>query len=250
MDIQQTIEWFHLLFLLFIGRKIDRKHYVLKGGCNLRFFFRSPRYSEDIDFDLFGIPVQVFREQVNKILKSSVFNDNLLLKGMTLGHTAEHKQTETTQRWKLSLYSRQMQMSVPTKIEFSRRDRDKEESKFEAVDAGFIKRYELPPVLVSHYTAEAAFRQKMNAMSSRRIPQARDLFDLYFLLVTAGEKVALLSRKEKASLSRAKDNIFSIDYKIFKSQVLSYLDPDDRALYESEETWDMMRLKIIEVLEK
>jgi predicted nucleotidyltransferase component of viral defense system len=251
MNVQQTVEYFHLLFLLFISRKIDRKYYILKGGCSLRFFFKSPRYSEDINFDLQGIPVQEFRGQVNKLLRSAAFRDMLLVKDITIGHVTEHKQMETTQRWKLSLNSLQRQTPVPTRIEFSRRQRKKGESRFEAVDSVFLKKYELPPVLVNHYSAEGAFRQKINAMSFRGVPQARDIFDLYFLLATSGEAVASsLEKMDKNVLSKAKNNIFSINYNAFKSQVVSYLNPDDRGLYESEETWDMMRLKVIEALEK
>jgi predicted nucleotidyltransferase component of viral defense system len=50
--IQSNIELFHLLFLRQIEGKLDKKLYALKGGCNLRFFFKSIRYSEDIDFDI------------------------------------------------------------------------------------------------------------------------------------------------------------------------------------------------------
>ena len=37
------IERFHLLFLAQLGQKLDKRFYALKGGCNLRFFFKSIR---------------------------------------------------------------------------------------------------------------------------------------------------------------------------------------------------------------
>src|SRR3990170_6022446 len=51
-NMRQLIEYFHLIFLDRLGRKIDKRLYTLKGGCNLRFYFQSFRYSEDIDFDI------------------------------------------------------------------------------------------------------------------------------------------------------------------------------------------------------
>ena len=52
LNIRQLTEYFHLIFLDYLGRKIDKRLYTLKGGCNLRFYFKSFRYSEDIDFDV------------------------------------------------------------------------------------------------------------------------------------------------------------------------------------------------------
>jgi hypothetical protein len=47
---RQYIELFHLVFLRAVSAKGENKSlFALKGGCNLRFFFRSLRYSEDID---------------------------------------------------------------------------------------------------------------------------------------------------------------------------------------------------------
>jgi hypothetical protein len=39
------VEQFHLLFLDQLGRKLDKRNYALKGGCNLRFYLRSIRYA-------------------------------------------------------------------------------------------------------------------------------------------------------------------------------------------------------------
>jgi len=47
----QLREIFHLEFLRWLGRKLKPKNYCLKGGANLRFYFNSFRYSEDMDID-------------------------------------------------------------------------------------------------------------------------------------------------------------------------------------------------------
>jgi len=248
MNIQQTIEYFHLVLLLFMSRKINRNHYILKGGCNLRFFLRSPRHSEDIDFDLKDTPVQILQEQVNKILNSSIFRDTLFLKGIGIKHITTHKQTETIQRWKLTLMAGQNQIPIPTKIEFSRRQKGGDYT-FETVDTLLLKKYDLPPVLVNHYTPETTFIQKIEATSFRKIPQARDIFDLYLLITTGIDVPSVLKKISKDNIISAKSNILSVDFNIFKSQVLSYLSPDDREIYNSEEVWDIIRLKVIDAIE-
>ena len=76
-SLRQYVELFHLLFIGQIVRKLDKRFYALKGGCNMRFFFKSPRYSEDIDLDVQSIPVSLLREKINGILKSKPFTDIL-----------------------------------------------------------------------------------------------------------------------------------------------------------------------------
>lgn len=49
---RQAIEVFHLIFLRAITGGPQKSHLVVKGGCNLRFFFGSVRYSQDLDLDV------------------------------------------------------------------------------------------------------------------------------------------------------------------------------------------------------
>ena len=49
--VRQVVEMFHLVFLrALVAKGDDKALFALKGGCNLRFYFGSLRYSEDIDF--------------------------------------------------------------------------------------------------------------------------------------------------------------------------------------------------------
>src|SRR5579864_975678 len=100
---QTSIELFHLLFLRQLEEKLDKKLYALKGGCNLRFFFKSIRYSEDIDFDVAIISKGTLENKVSKILDGVVFKRILQGKGLEIAQFNPAKQTETTQRWKIQL---------------------------------------------------------------------------------------------------------------------------------------------------
>lgn len=46
----QAFEQFHLVFLEVATARLPLDQFVLKGGANLRFFFRSQRRSVDMDF--------------------------------------------------------------------------------------------------------------------------------------------------------------------------------------------------------
>src|SRR5258707_1040170 len=52
LSYSQRIEFFHLAFLEALAKRLDPSRYILKGGANLRYFFPSARYSEDIHIDL------------------------------------------------------------------------------------------------------------------------------------------------------------------------------------------------------
>ena len=112
-NIQTNIELFHLLFLRQLEGKLDKKLYALKGGCNLRFFFKSIRYSEDIDFDVAIISKTILENKINKILASIDFKRILQSKDIEITQVNPVKQTETTQRWKLQLRISNITISVP-----------------------------------------------------------------------------------------------------------------------------------------
>ena len=177
----QNVELFHLLFLDQLGRKLDKRNYVLKGGCNLRFYLRSVRYSEDIDLDVLSVPKDKLQLVVEGILISKPFGQILEVRNMGIGRWSAPKQTETTQRWKLTLDAAGSNVPLHTKIEFSRRG-GCEGSVFEAVDPQLIADYQLSPIMASHYGAHTAFEQKVDALITRSTTQARDIFDLNLLL--------------------------------------------------------------------
>lgn len=133
-NIQVKIELFHLLFLRQLEGKFDKKLYALKGGCNLRFFFKSIRYSEDIDFDVSIISKDTLENKINKILRGEIFRRILLGKGIELIQANSSKQTETTQRWKVLLRVNNFAIPIPTKIEFSRRVMDEYKPFYDSVE--------------------------------------------------------------------------------------------------------------------
>jgi predicted nucleotidyltransferase component of viral defense system len=242
------IEQFHLLFLGQLGRGLDKRAFVLKGGCNLRFFYGSVRYSEDMDLDLGGADVHVVQEKVRAVLRARTFADILRARGIAIEHATEHKQTTTTQRWKLGLQIAGAAVALPTKIEFSRRGLD-EGVLFESVDPALVRAYRLPPLMLSHYGPEAALRQKVGALAHRTETQARDIFDLHHLISGgAGDEALRHASREVASKARA--NAMTIDFPTFKSQVLAYLPAEERAAYDSPVVWDAMVLEVVEPLER
>ncbi|MGB8951673.1 MAG: nucleotidyl transferase AbiEii/AbiGii toxin family protein [Candidatus Aminicenantales bacterium] len=246
---RQCVELFHLLFLNQLSRKLDKKCYALKGGANMRFFFKSPRYSDDIDFDLQAVRVEALRKKVDDLLHSKPFQDILQTRNIQIEHVTSHKQTETTQRWKLGLACPLVKQTLPIKIEFSHRRRFGNTVRSEFIASEIVRMYEMPLLLVTHYSAESAFKQKIDAIISRSETQARDIFDVYLLLTSQLEKIPNLKR-HTVDLNQARENILSTSFAAFKSQVLSYLELDIQKQYNSADGWDDIRLKVVEALER
>lgn len=243
---RQTIEIFHLLFLRAFGARVDKALFALEGGCNLRFFLKSIRYSEDLDLDIHTMSVGTLRNNVSRLLEAPAFAQALRAQGIEIARTTQPKQTGTTQRWKLTLRLTDSGAEVPTKLEFSRRGLTGEKV-VEPVDAEIIRTYRLYPVIVQHYSVHTAFAQKVSALALREQVQSRDVFDLKLLLDAGGAEQPLPAR-ETANLAAAIDNALALDYDAFAGQVLAYLEAEYQEYYGNRTVWAELQEQVVDGL--
>ncbi|MGH7439829.1 MAG: nucleotidyl transferase AbiEii/AbiGii toxin family protein [Polyangiaceae bacterium] len=243
------MELFHLVFLrALVAKGEDKSLFALKGGCNLRFFFRSVRYSEDMDLDVVVVSKETLKRKVDRLLDSPAVVAPLKTWGIELVEVSAPKQTDATQRWKAGLRSVQFPAPLRTKIELSRR-RARDSSTFDAVDPELLRRYGLSPFLATHYPLAAALAQKVDALAGRAVPQARDVFDLNHLLSLGGPEATRLAVDASNAL-RAIENAKAITYDEYSAQVVSYLDPAQRELFESRDAWNTMKSAVLSRLER
>ncbi len=242
----QLREIFHLEFLRWLAREIKLKYYALKGGVNLRFFFKSCRYSEDMDLDISGIEVVRLKDTVMKILENVSFQDSLKPFGVEQvlpPDIARAKQTQTTQRFKIHLITPSGE-DLFTKVEFSRRG-FKGEVVVQPVSDIILRAYKLLPLMVAHYNIQSAIIQKIEALATRSVIQARDIFDLYILSSQFQPSKANEIKTNSAKLTKAYENVFEISFEQFRDTVISYLSAEDQAVYNSSTLWDEIKLKAV-----
>ena len=239
---RQSVELFHLLFLSQLSRKVDKKLFVLKGGCNMRFYFKSIRYSEDMDMDIRIINKNTLFKNVNNLLRSAPFTNILQTQGLETVNISTPKQTPITQRWKIELKSKTTLLPLYTKIEFSRREFE-EDSIYEPVDSQIIKQYSLSPFMTNHYSIQSMFRQKVRALALRSETQSRDIFDLY-LLISLGNHFEL-DKNTTAMLKDAKSKAEGIAFEDFKGQVVAYLPEDQQEEYDDVSVWGVIVKTVI-----
>lgn len=248
----QLRELFHIEFLRALGRKLKAENYAVKGGINLRLFFKSLRYSEDMDLDAAGIGVHELKEVVMKILEARSFRENFYgfgIKDVIPPNIKIAKQTSTTQRFKVHLITTAGE-DLFTKIEFSRRGFIGRVI-IESIPAPVMRSYRLAPLIIAHYDAQSAAAQKIRALASRAAVQARDIFDLYTLSSQIDlNELKKLKSLNHATISKAYERIFEVNFAIFKDTVVSYLCEEDQNIYSNASYWDEIKLKSANFIEE
>ena len=238
------IETFHLAFLSALPAKIGRDRFVLKGGANLRYFFGSPRYSEDIDIDAEASLARQLEPKIDAVLTSPQLV--LLLRAggihVDLEATTKPKQTATTRRWKIALALSESRETVRTKIEFSARNGDGRHA-VDAIPRRVVAPYGLAQPLVPHYLGPAAVDQKIRALAGRSEVQARDVFDLELLLRFAPITATVDPRTRREAAGRA----LELDYRAFSDQILPFLEPSAVPLYDPQ-AWEQVQVTVSEAL--
>lgn len=247
-SIRENVELFHLLFLRVLTAGTDKSHYVVKGGCNLRFWFGSVRYSEDLDLDVTITARATLKNKIDRILGGPALAAMVRAQGLSLRSASAPKQTETTQRWKLLLEAPGSSSPISTKIEFSRRSHPAGHA-FAPVDAAIARRYLTTAPLAHHYLAPAAIAQKIGALAHRSETQARDIFDLQLLLTAAGRSTIELDRETRHDLPRAIERAIDVSFDEYQGQVAAFLEPEHASIHGTRQAWDQMQSDVVAALE-
>jgi len=248
----QIREVFHFCFLERLLKLSDPSIYILKGGVNLRFFFNSPRYSEDMDIDVLAGSVATLKKNGYKILQDAAFKRSLRLfdiEDIEINDPNKAKQTTTTQRFRFSLVT-PAGHRLPTKVEFSRRKQDiVDDAPMELIDPDIARQYRKLAYRCCHYPGEVAVVQKINALASRTVTQARDVFDLAILfrggytLPTAKEPLTT-----KPHLAQAIDCLMGLTWSDYQGQVVEFLDTEGREEYGTESAWESLQTQVLDTL--
>ncbi len=173
-------EYLQQLFLSVFYQLPGSEKFLFKGGTALRLVFRSPRFSEDLDFSATG-EINVFESLLINTLSDlgdSGIECNLLTAEKTTGgHIA-----------KISAKIYDRKYTIMFNISQRRKKTDKGERNTVAGDY-------FPGFPVSILEKKSLVNEKIEALLTRSKP--RDFFDLYFIL-----RSNLLSSTEKEILKK------------------------------------------------
>lgn len=182
-------EYLQHLFLSYFYSLPNSDTVCFKGGTALRLIYRSPRFSEDLDFDT-GFTK---KESVETLVLDTL--ENIQKEGINT-EIFEYKDTEGG--YLAMIQFEIFDQKVPIKIDFSLREKDR---KGEVVNVGNDFMY---PYVITQLAVEQLSREKIQALLMRGKP--RDFYDLYFLI-----RADLLTKESKNLLPSALEKIKSTD---------------------------------------
>ena len=247
-------ELVHLLILRELIGLREGSGVTVKGGVNLRLFFGSVRYSEDMDLDGTAQASAAIRNFLKGMFEDREFSRRLKtfgIRGLDPGE-GPNKDTETTFRYKFAVMV-SGGIQYPTKVEVSFRKRHAaDRAVIEAPAPEILAGYGLEAFQVRHYAREAAIRQKLQALGGRREVQARDVFDLDVLVPDppTGALIEFLAEElQHELLKEAQQRSLTITYQEYEGQVFEFLGKEAQARYGGEAAWDEMRLQVAALIE-
>lgn len=252
MNSVEIAEAFHLAYLNVLGASLDARAFALKGGGNLRFFFDSLRYSEDIDLDVLAPDHRTVSERIERAFASPALAKLLASLGLQVTRLNPADRTATKERWKIGITPVRGGLETATKVEFSYRDygRQEEYVTVEAMPGRAVAPYApIPAPVIGHYLPRGAVIQKISALDDRRHTQPRDVFDLDHLFRKFPDAPARDLVPVQA-LDGAMARVFELSYPEYLSKVVTFLDPAIAPAFESEDAWGRMQVRVVEVLER
>jgi hypothetical protein len=265
-------EAFHVLLIEYLAKQLGPR-LVLKGGVNLRLFFESPRYSQDIDFDATPDTRSAAKAAISKSLRDPHLRRLFVELGGGDIRVPERpsKDTDTTLRYKFGIVT-SGGIDLPTKIEISFRPRPSLDAPVvdsvapsladgyrsvahgrSASPRGSATTPALPVLMVLHYGRIPAIRQKVEALALRNEVQSRDIFDLDVLHATrldTAEADRLRKNLTDRVLREAAVRALEIPFAAYRDEVLDYLDPADVIRYDDATAWDDMCLNAYALAEQ
>ena len=210
-------EYFQHIFLGELYKLPDAEKLLFKGGTALRIVYGSPRFSEDLDFSLFGVSDHEVKSFMEKLFV------HILAEIEKMGiHVMLGERFGATSGGYLGIASFQMFDHQPIGVEINISTRSDLVIKGE-VDS--IANNFVPTYTIIHLPQKEIVEEKIfGALLERKKP--RDFYDLYIIM-----RKGMLSLEQKKKLGLIKDTILVEARQVnFKNELGAFLPIDQQAI--------------------
>jgi len=166
-------EYCQHLFLSYLYKRTKSENVLFKGGTALRIIFKSPRFSEDLDFSAINegtIAVQEINQLIDDTLVDIKNEGGECEKILNPG-----TQGETTGGYFAVVKMKMLEFDSEIKLQISFRSPNETTSNTTLIQNEFTSAY-----VVTYLTESLLVSEKIQALLERKKP--RDFFDLYFIL--------------------------------------------------------------------
>lgn len=179
-------EYAQHLFLTELYQLSGAAKLLFKGGTALRIVYNSPRFSEDLDFSLFGVPTS----EASKFVEDLFFDVLIKMQANGIRIEINSKSTNTGGGYigLASLYA-EGYSPITIEINISFRNGRSIQPEVDSISNNFVSTYILYHLPQSELVEEKVF----GALVARKKP--RDYYDLYFMM-----RRGMLSAEQKKRL--------------------------------------------------
>ncbi len=210
-------EYFQHVFLSELYKLPTAEKMLFKGGTALRIIYGSPRFSEDLDFSLFGVPKSGIKHFVGSLFLKVLTEIERIGAKVEIGEKTES--TSGGYFGTATLHTLDYPL-VEIEINVSSRNGRKIKGEVDSITNDFTPSYNL-----IHLSQEELVNEKIfGALVERKKP--RDFYDLYFLM-----RKGMISIEGKKELSKIKNDIIGWAKKIdFQAELGTFLPIDQQSI--------------------
>lgn len=210
-------EYFQHVFLSELYRLPQAEKILFKGGTALRVIYGSPRFSEDLDFSIFGMTPHDLKKFVEDLFVKALAKIEQIGIRVELGG----KSAKTSGGYLgVATFTLADFQPVGVEINVSSRNGRSINGEVDSVANDFV-----PTYIIVHLPQNELVEEKVfGALRERKKP--RDFYDLYFIM-----RKGMLSTDHKTRLKEAKDTILAGAKKIdFRGELGVFLPADQQAI--------------------
>jgi len=210
-------EYFQHIFLTELYKLPEAEKILFKGGTALRMIYGSPRFSEDLDFSLFGIPPSQTKTFIEGLFVKVLAEMERIGIRVELGVKLD---ATTGGYFGVATFKILDYQPVGVEINVSSRNSREIRGEVDSVANDLVATYTLIHLPENELVEEKIF----GALRERKKP--RDFYDLYFIM-----RKGILSPDQKKRLAAIKDEIIADAKKMdFRAELGVFLPADQQAI--------------------
>ena len=210
-------EYFQHVFLKELYKLKEAWQMLFKGGTALRIIYGSPRFSEDLDFSLFGVAQPQIKFFVEGLFVRVLAEMERIGIKVEIG---EKSNATTGGYFGMATFKMPEYQPVSVEINISTRNGRDMLGEVDSVANDFV-----PTFTIVHLPQNELVEEKIfGALRERKKP--RDFYDLYFMM-----RKGMLSSEQKNKLSEIKNEIINSAKQIdFRGELGAFLPVDQQAI--------------------
>jgi predicted nucleotidyltransferase component of viral defense system len=229
---------YELLDSIFKQKGSEKLSFI--GGTAIRIVYGSARFSEDLDFDNFGLSFEEFGKMLNEVIKD-MENKGFLMEFRIVEKGAYHGFIKFPEILKMNGLPNQPGEKILIRIDAVHKKKNVEPRQFILDGFDVYRRILVNPI-------DVILSQKLITIIQRKREKGRDFYDASFLLGSTEPNYGYIEKQyemnKSETLDKLHDKLNQLDFKDLAKDVLPLLiKPEDQERVLSFKEYSEQRLK-------